>query len=101
MLQRPTTVPLARQRMSPAGFTASGLLHIALLWLLLQYAPVQQAVRYVVVQAIRPASPPAPAAPAATTTTSRAITPPASPGAPGDPASVFSARPESSVPMEV
>ena len=95
MLHRPNSVPLPRQRLSPAGVAASGVLHIALVWLLLQYAPVQQAVRYVVVQAIRPASPPVPVAPPP----SRAITVPAAPGTPGDPLSVFSLRPESSMPL--
>jgi hypothetical protein len=96
MLSKPNSVRLPRDRVSPGGIAASGLLHIALLWLLLQYAPVQQAVRYVVVQALRPASPPAPATPAP----SRAITLPATPGTPGDPLSVFTMRPESSVPLQ-
>src|SRR3954469_10533143 len=95
MLHRPISVPLPRQRLSPAGVAASGVLHIGLLWLLLQYAPVQQAVRYVVVQALRPGAPPVPASPPP----SRAITLPASPGTAGDPLSVFTLRPESSMPL--
>ena len=96
MLDRPTPLKLPRQRLSPAGLAASGVLHIALLWMLLQYAPVQQAVRYVVYQAVRPSSTP----PVSSSSTSRAITPPAAPGTPGDPLSVFSLRPESSLPMQ-
>ena len=96
MLARPTPLQLPRQRFSPAGFAASGVLHIALIWMLLQYAPVQQAVRYVVYQAVRPFNAPAPSANA-----SRAITPPAAPGTAGDPLSVFSQRPESSLPVQV
>ena len=61
MLQRPTPVTLPRQRMSPQALAASGVLHVALAWMLLQYAPVQQAVRYVVYQAIRPPPAQAPA----------------------------------------
>src|SRR3954451_25473354 len=98
MLAKPNSVLLPPQRPSPAGMAASGLLHIALLWLLLQYAPVQQAVRYVVVQALRPAPAPARAAPAAPPV-SRAITVPAAPGTPADPLSVFTLRPESNLPM--
>ena len=41
MLDRPTPLKLPRQRLSPAGLAASGVLHVALLWMLLQYAPVQ------------------------------------------------------------
>ena len=96
MLDRPTPLKLPRQRLSPAGLAVSGALHIALVWMLLQYTPVQQAVRYVVYQAVRPFNAPATAPPA-----SRAITPPAAPGTPGDPFSVFSRRPESSVPLQV
>src|SRR3569623_754034 len=97
MLAKPTSVPLPRQRLSPAGAAASGVLHIALIWLLLQYAPVQQAVRYVMVQAIRPAAPSrAPAPPPV----SFVNTLPAAPGTPGDPLSVFTLRPESSMPLK-
>jgi len=44
MLARPNPLQLPRQRLSPTGLAASGVLHIALVWLLLQVAPVQQAV---------------------------------------------------------
>ncbi len=97
MLHRPTSVPLPRQRVSPAGLATTGVLHIALVWLLLQYAPVQQAVRYVIYQAVRPASPPPPTSSASI---SHAITLPATPGTPGDPLSVFTLRPESSIPLQ-
>ena len=58
MLQRPNPRTLPRQRMSPAAMAATGALHVALVWLLLQQAPVQEAVRYVVYQTVRPAQPP-------------------------------------------
>jgi hypothetical protein len=97
MLARPNPLQLPRQRLSPTGLAASGVLHIALVWLLLQVAPVQQAVRYVVVQAVRPFNAPAPP-PAAPV--SRAITPPAALGSAGEPPAVFTQRPESSVPIQ-
>ncbi|HEY0823211.1 MAG TPA: hypothetical protein VGD76_05435, partial [Ramlibacter sp.] len=96
MLDRPTPPKLQRQRMSPEGLAATGVLHVALIWMLLQYTPVQQAVRYVVYQAVRPFQAPA----ASSSSASRAITPPAAPGTPGDPLSVFTLRPESSLPLQ-
>ena len=56
MLDRPNILALPRQRPSPTAMAATGALHIALAWLLLQQAPVQQAVRYVVTQVVRPES---------------------------------------------
>ncbi|MBE7367742.1 hypothetical protein IM787_09205, partial [Ramlibacter sp. HM2] len=105
MLHRPNPASLPRQRMSPAALAGSGLLHIGLVWLLLQYTPVQEAVRYVVYQATRP-SPTAPSAtatappPSAASPSSRAITPPSALGEPADPPAVFSMRPDSSVPLQ-
>src|SRR5215208_7124795 len=57
MLHRPTHPSLPRQRMSPAAMVTSGALHVALVWLLLQHAPLQQAIRYVVYQYVKPVSP--------------------------------------------
>ncbi|MDB5897381.1 MAG: hypothetical protein JWP41_983, partial [Ramlibacter sp.] len=96
MLYRPIALPLPRQRMSPTALATSGALHVALVWLLLQYTPAQQAVRYVVYQAVRPFSASAPSA----NSSSRAITLPARRGEPGDPLSVFTQRPESSIPLQ-
>ncbi len=96
MLYRPTHADLPRQRMSPTALATAGALHVALLWLLLQYSPLQQAVRYVVYQYVQPISPaPAPAV------SSRAITirPPVT-ASPPDSAAVFSRTPESSVPLK-
>src|SRR4051812_16605506 len=98
MLYRPIALPLPRQRLSPTALATSGALHVALVWLLLQYTPVQQAVRYVVYQAVRPFSATSPAA--NSSSTSRAITLPARRGEPGDPLSVFTQRPESSIPLQ-
>src|SRR6187549_3357935 len=99
MLYRPTSAALPRQPMSPGAFVTATAVHVALLWLLLQYSPLQQAVRYVVTQYVQPVSPP-PTPPAPPTATSRAITirPPAI-TTPADSASVFSRTPESSVPL--
>jgi len=95
MLYRPNPAALPRQRMSPSALATAGVLHVALLWALLQYTPVQQAIRQVVSYA-RPISP-TPAPPVA----SRAITirPPAI-TSPAESASVFSKTPESSVPLK-
>src|SRR4051812_774921 len=103
MLYRPTPRALPRQRLSPPALTATGALHVALLWLLLQYAPVQQAVRYVVYQAVRPAPVPPAAASNSNSTAparSRAIPLPATRGTPGDDQSLFTLRPESSLPVQ-
>ncbi|HET8746472.1 MAG TPA: hypothetical protein VFM98_12765, partial [Ramlibacter sp.] len=86
MLQRPTPVKLPRQRMSPQAAAATGVLHVALAWMLLQVAPVQQAVRRVVYQAVQPAAAPA-AAPGPAAAPSHAITLPAERGTRGDPLS--------------
>ncbi|WP_199236671.1 hypothetical protein, partial [Ramlibacter sp. WS9] len=96
MLYRPTSTALPRQPMSPGALVTATAVHVALLWLLLQYSPLQQAVRYVVTQYVQPVSPP-PTPPMAA---SRAITirPPAI-TTPADNASVFSRTPESSVPL--
>src|SRR6478735_9473576 len=74
MLDRPNILALPRQRPSPAAMATSGALHIALAWLLLQYTPVQQAVRYVVTQVVRPQS----ANPPSASTSSAAPSPPPS-----------------------
>ena len=47
MLYRPNLPPLPPQRSSPGALVTAGAIHVALLWLLLQYSPVQQAIRYV------------------------------------------------------
>ncbi|MEO5672228.1 MAG: hypothetical protein ABIR26_16190, partial [Ramlibacter sp.] len=82
--------------MSPPALLTAGAIHVALLWLLLQYSPLQQAIRQVVVQYVQAVSPaPAPAP------ESRAITvrPPAV-AAPAQSNTVFSKAPESSVPLQ-
>jgi outer membrane biosynthesis protein TonB len=95
MLYRPNLPPLPPQRSSPGALVTAGAIHVALLWLLLQYSPVQQAIRYVVYQYVQPISPNANAP------TSRAITvrPPVSNRAAEMPP-VFSNTPESSVPLK-
>src|SRR5690242_7698950 len=104
MLDRPNILALPRQKPSPAALAASGALHVALAWLLLQYTPVQQAVRYVVTQVVRPqsANPPAtsPAA-ASSPPPSRAITLPGPRGSSAESPDLFSNTPQSSVPMQV
>ena len=102
MLYRPTPVPLPRQRMSPAALATTGALHIALVWLLMQHTPVQQAVRYVVYQVVRPQSAPATSSSSASAnSSSRAITMPSRRGEAFDPPEIFSNTPQSSVPMQV
>ena len=95
MLHRPSHPALPPQRMSPTAMVTAGAVHVALLWLLLQYSPVQEAIRYVVYQYVQPISPNAP------TSGSRAITarpPPAHLST--ETPSVFSRSPESSVPLK-
>src|SRR5215217_4203353 len=102
MLDRPTSLPLPRQRLSPAGLATSGALHIALAWLLLQYTPVQQAVRYVVTQVSRPESANAPTSSSAATASpppSRAITLTGPRGGAAESPDLFSNTPQSSLPM--
>src|SRR5512133_886120 len=95
MLYRPTPAAnLPRQRMSPAALATASALHLALIWLLLQYSPLQQAIRYVVYQYVQPISPTAPPAP------SRAITLRAPAATQPADSSVFSKTPESSVPLK-
>ena len=48
MLYRPTHAALPPQRMSPTALATAGAIHVALLWLLLQYSPLQQAIRHLV-----------------------------------------------------
>ena len=95
MLHRPTLPSLPRQRMSPTALVTAGAIHVALLWLLLQYSPLQQAIRYVVYQYVKPISP------AAQPGSSRAITvrPPVTPHQ-AENAPVFSRTPETSVPLK-
>ena len=57
MLNRPTPQTLPRQRMSPPALATSAVIHIALLWLLIQYSPIESAIRYVVYQYVQPISP--------------------------------------------
>ncbi|MDB5749784.1 MAG: hypothetical protein JWP65_205, partial [Ramlibacter sp.] len=103
MLDRPTSRALPRQRMSPAALAATGALHVALVWLLLQHTPLQQVVRSVVWQTVRPAQPP-PASTASANSTrsasSRAISPGAGRGAAADEPPLLATRPESSLPLE-
>jgi hypothetical protein len=95
MLHRPTPPSLARQRMSPTALVTAGAIHVALLWLLLQYSPLQQAIRYVVYQYVKPINP------TAQPGSSRAITvrPPVTPHQ-AENAPVFSKLPETSVPLK-
>ena len=95
MLNRPSHPALPAQRMSPTAMVTAGAIHVALLWLLLQYSPVQEAIRYVVYQYIQPISP------NAATSGSRAITvrpPPAHLST--ETPSVFSRNLESSIPLK-
>src|SRR4051812_7634998 len=107
MLIRPKHPELTRQRLSPAGALTAGAVHVAILWLLLQQAPVQEAMRYAVnyVQPITPPTPraatPAPApAPAPRADSSRAITvvPPVTLKS-ADQLTIFANTPESSMPV--
>jgi hypothetical protein len=95
MLYRPTLPSLPRQRMSPTAMVTAGALHVALLWLLLQHSPLQETIRYVVYQYVKPISPNAQSG------SSRAITvrPPVATHQ-ADNAPVFSRTPESSVPLK-
>ncbi|MGE0498463.1 MAG: hypothetical protein AB7O72_11600, partial [Ramlibacter sp.] len=83
------------QRRSPQALVLVGVLHVALLWFLNQHWPLEQAVRYVVVQYARPISPAQDAAPSR----SRAITPPTLQLRATTDLPLFSNTPESSVPL--
>ncbi|MBC7601032.1 MAG: hypothetical protein H7255_00020, partial [Ramlibacter sp.] len=94
MLYRPTIPPFPQQRLSPTGMATAGAIHVALLWLLLQYSPIQQTIRYVVYQYVQPVSP-------ASNNASRAITlrPPVVISNSESP-TIFSKNVESSVPLK-
>src|SRR4051794_11659718 len=97
MLYRTSPPQLPRQRMSPTAMVTAGAIHVALIWLLLQYSPVQQAIRYVVYQYVQPINPNSNVA----TPASRAITVRPSVSRPStESPSVFSNTPESSVPLQ-
>ena len=96
MLYRLTYPPLPRSRPSPAAAVTAGALHVALVWALLQYEPVQQAVRYVVYHYVQPISPNASSA----ATASRAISPAPLVLKQARRMPVFSNTPESTVPLQ-
>jgi hypothetical protein len=95
MLHRPTLPTLPRQRMSPTALVTAGAIHLGLLWLLLQYSPLQQAIRYVVYQYVKPINPTAQPASSRAITARPPITPDQAENAP-----VFSKVPETSVPLK-
>src|SRR5690242_15475988 len=105
MRYRPNPIPLPRQRKSPTAMATAIALHIAFVWLLLQHAPVQQVIRYVVVQATQPAAPPAattPPPPPPPVPNTRAITTQRAPIPieQNTEQPVFSRAPESTVPLQ-